>query len=532
MSARHTMGSWLAVAALVAGCGAPPVKDTLATAKTAETAKKASPAPPRALEEPPPPAPPAEMRMPAPVWATLPSGLSVATVERHGLPIVEIRVVVRAGTAADGDRPGAAALTAALLKEGGAGEMTGEALLAGLDALGATLSIDVDPDRTSIGLRALRDDLGAALELLGTLLSKPRMGQADFERTKRQKSAEAADLAQEDGDWDAEMVLWRGLFAQPAGRHPYATRDAQREEIDQRKLDDCRAFHRRFYVPASTFVVIAGDTTAKEAGALVEKAFRDYKAQGPAEKASPQAPAPSPAPRQITVADRPGSIQSDIYAGTLGPARTDPRYPAFAVLNQVLGGKGTGRLFMDVREKRSLAYTARSRVVDLARGPSVLYAHASTQTDRTGLTVQAFLEHFDRLAKEAPSADEVATAARFVAEDLGEQTQRLGGLADAVVQVRVMGLPDAVLGAYRKELLGATSPPVGAVAAEALRGAPRVIAVAGDASVIGPMLSHFGEVRVVDPKKGFALVRTIPQDPSAALEVPPRAKDAPEKQGP
>src|SRR6185503_3599613 len=124
---------------------------------------------PKTREEPPPPAAPAKIVLPTPVWAELPSGLSLATVERRGLPIVEVRVVVRAGIATDGDRPGTATMTAELLKEGGAGNMKGNELLARFEALGSSLSVDVDSDRTVIGLRVLRDDLGAALELLGTL---------------------------------------------------------------------------------------------------------------------------------------------------------------------------------------------------------------------------------------------------------------------------------------------------------------------------------------------------------------------------
>lgn len=524
MSARWRILQWFAGAALAAGCGGSPVKGPIEPVRPAVTAKATPPLPPKTREEPPPPAAPTKIVLPTPIRAELPGGLSLATVERPGLPVVEVRLVVRAGMAADGDRPGAAMMTAELLKEGGAGDMKGDALLARLEALGSTLSVDVDSDRTVIGLRVLRDDLGTALELLGTLVSKPRMGASDFDKAKRRKSAEADDLAQEDGDWGGSMMLWRDLFRLPTGRHPYATWDAQRADIDRLAIADCRAFHKRFYVPANTFVVIAGDTTAAQTRALVQKAFGNYKAQGKADKASPVALAPAPPARSITLVDRPGSIQSFIYAATLGPARSDPLYPAFAVLNRVLGGKGTGRLFMDVREKRSLAYQVRSQIAELAGGPSVLYAEAHTQTDRTGLTVQAFLEHFDRLVKEAPSADEVSVASRFLAEDLGERTGGLDGLADAIVQARVMGLPEGALNVYPRDLLGATPSAVGAVAAEALRGVPPVIVVAGDAAVIGPMLSRFGDVRVVDPKQGFALMRTIPQNPNAALEAAPGAK--------
>ena len=46
-----------------------------------------------------------------------------------------------------------------------------------------------------------------------------------------------------------------------------------------------------------------------------------------------------------------------------------------------------------------------------------------------------------------------------------------------------------------------------------------MLVVAGDAAVIGPMLSHFGQVKVVDPTRNFERIRTIAMDASAPLEV-------------
>ena len=84
----------------------------------------------------------------------------------------------------------------------------------------------------------------------------------------------------------------------------------------------------------------------------------------------------------------------------------------------------------------------------------------------------------------------------------------------------VLGLPDDYDDGYRKELGEITGPLALKAASEHLRSGHEVIVVAGDAATIGPMLSRFGEVKVADPTKDFARVRSIPMDANAALEVP------------
>jgi hypothetical protein len=71
----------------------------------------------------------------------------------------------------------------------------------------------------------------------------------------------------------------------------------------------------------------------------------------------------------------------------------------------------------------------------------------------------------------------------------------------------------------REELRDVTPALALKAAGDKIRSGREVVVVAGDATVIGPMLSHFGEVKVVDPTKNFERVRTIPKNEAAPLEV-------------
>src|ERR1700683_4538559 len=79
-----------------------------------------------------------------------------------------------------------------------------------------------------------------------------------------------------------------------------------------------------------------------------------------------------PESTHVIVANRPKSVQSDVIVTELLPDRHAPNWPADRVALQVLGGGPTGRLFLDVREKRSLAYRADARYLELAHDAAAL----------------------------------------------------------------------------------------------------------------------------------------------------------------
>jgi predicted Zn-dependent peptidase len=491
------------------------------------------PAPPPAPAPPPPPpataeapareAPPASgpakpYRFPKVVWAELPNGLKIATITSKALPVVQLRVIVPGGKAADGERPGLSSITAQLLKDGGAGNLSSRELVTRIESLGAELSIDNGFDGTSFGMAVTRDRMGEALDLLGAVVTRPKMTPDELTKLKKRQAERLADAARTSGSWGALMMLYKDLFALPSEQHPYATWSATPADVEKITAVDCRSFHRKFYVPKNTFVVVAGDTTPEAAKEAVAKAFAGYAGGEPPTISFTEPNRPEG--RKITLVDRPKSSQSDVFVGMLGPERADKTWAAFAVANQILGGGVSGRLFLDVREKQSLAYSTRSSVNDLAHGPTVITAYAGTQTAKTGLALRGLLDNLEQLATTAPSDTEVETAQRFLADSFAVRLETIGAVADELSHLKLLGLPDDYDDAYQKELGEITAPLSLKAASDHLKAGHEIIVVAGDASVIGPMLSHYGEVKVVDPTKDFARIRSIPMDASAPLEVP------------
>ena len=462
--------------------------------------------------EPPPPSLASKASpFPAVARAKLDDGLRVAVVQATSLPIVQLRFVAFAGMGYGS--PGAAQFTADMLKEGGTRAMTSAQVLSKIEELGATLSVDTDFDRSTLSLGVAKSHLGEALDLLAQVVSQPRFDGAELRKLKARRTDEAREAARGSGQWDATRIMFRELFPE---QNPYSRYDAVPSEIAKINEQTLRDFHKRFWVPSNAELIVTGDVTEAQAKDAAQKAFGAWKAGAAPAVSFPAAIAP--AKRRVILASRPHSEQSNIFVATLAPPRNSADWPALRVANQVLGGGVAGRLFSDVREQRSLAYSTSSQILELAHGDEPLFAYAGTATKKTGLAIQGLLENMQKIAQGPIQQSEIDTAGRFLSDIFAIRLENIGSIADIVATQDTLSLPDGYWDQYRSAVRNVSIDQAQTAAKKLFSTTAQLIVVAGDADVIGKTLSHFGEVVVVDPEKEFATVSTIPADPNAPLE--------------
>ena len=155
----------------------------------------------------------------------------------------------------------------------------------------------------------------------------------------------------------------------------------------------------------------------------------------------------------------------------------------------MLGGGVSGRLFLDVREKRSLAYNTRSSLGELAKGPVPLVAYAGTQTAKTGLALAGLLDNLKRISTEPAGEEEMNTARRYLADIFAVKMETVGSVADMVVALAVLGLARRLLRRLPRRGTQVSADDAQKAMSEHVREGHVVIAVAGDAEKIGPVLS-------------------------------------------
>lgn len=453
-------------------------------------------------ETPPPSGVAKESPFPAIGRSKLGNGMSVAVVTSRALPIVQIRVFVRAGSGA-GPAPGVADLTAQMLKDGGTRTMTSAELLRRVETLGANLSVHADFDGTTLSMGVTKDVLGDALALVSSVVREPRFDDGELKKTKARAIDEAEDAARSSGAFMASFVVHRELFGD---KHPYGTYGLLPSHVAKVSGAQIREFHRRFFVPKAATLVLAGDVDDATAKAAAEKAFGGWTGGEPAKVDVP--PLQAPGKTRVIVAHRRKSVQSDVFVAMVAPPRKAEGWPAVRVANQVLGGGVASRLFADVREQRSLAYRTNSFIPDLASGEQPLLLYAGTQTEKTRAAVEGLLENAAKIAQGSPpSAAEVETARRYLSDVFAIRMETIGSIADMVVAQEQLGLPDGYWDSYRRELRATEPDAVAAAAKKMFQPDRALVVVAGDADAIASDLAKIGEVTIVDPEKEFKVVK-------------------------
>ena len=403
-------------------------------------------------------APPAA-RFPELARTRLQNGLELIVVERHDVPLVRFELLVDAGYAADRDESaGLAKLALALLPEG-TQDRNGLEIAEQLALLGAELRTRSNLDLSIVELSALRENLDASLAIFADVIQHPAFAPEDVERHRKQQLA-AIEQEEKTPLQLALRLFPRLLYG--AG-HPYArslTGSGTPETVARLSREDLASFHRSWFRPDRATLVVAGDTTLAEIAPRLEALFRNWQPGEPAGAApdkalGPGAPAAAPI---VYLIDRPGAQQSLIVAGDLAPPKSDPRDVALDAFNQLLGGSFSGRINMNLREKRHWTYGAYSTLID-TRGDRPFIVYAPVQTDRTAQAMgEIRREIAEVLGPHPPTADELASTQDQATLTLPGRWETAEAVAQDVGELVRFGLPDDYWTTYAGRVRALDSP--------------------------------------------------------------------------
>jgi len=481
----------LACASLLGACAT--TQPQLAAAPAAPTtaqAGPAAPAPAAVKQAPPESGPPRDIQFPPIVRTQTKSGLEINTISLDQLPIVELRLVIRSGSAADDAAlPGLAQLTAAMLKEGTLRKSSAQ-LAEAVDFLGASLHVDNDEENVYITMSALSEHFDQALSLLAEVATKPAFKQTELDKLKKRELARLT-LQSKNPRFLASRELHRALY----GQHPYAHVDTNEKVLKRLKRTDLVGWHRKHFAPNNAFLVVVGQVDSARVNSAAEKAFGKW-----ARKKLPQANYPAPPEREhreVIIVDREQSVQSVFYIGNLALPRKSEDYIPLMVANQVLGGSAASRLFMDLREKRSLTYGAYSYIDDrLQIAPFIAYA--AVRNEVTGEAMQAFEEHLRQIVAQPPTAQELADAKRYLVDRFPLRIDTPGKIAGLVSELRIYDLPDDYWDSFRERITEVDAQAALDAAKKYIKTDRSLIVVVGQAAAIKPTLEKYGPVTVLD----------------------------------
>ncbi|RMG67268.1 MAG: insulinase family protein, partial [Calditrichaeota bacterium] len=445
----------------------------------------------------PEPGPPPTPDFPDIQQATLSNGLKVLLAERHAVPAVTLNLVVDAGYASDQFAlPGTASLAMDMLDEGtkhrSALEISDE-----LDRLGASLRTGSNLDMSNVWLSALTANLDASLDLYADVILNPVFPEADFERLRKQRLAQIKREKSQPFSM-ALRVFPKLLYGE---NHAYAipfTGSGTEESVQKIQRRDLINFHKTWFHPNNATLVVVGDVKMEQLLPLLEKHFRNWQ---PAEVPRKNiADVPLKSGSEVYLIDRPGSIQSVIFAGHVAPPKSDPRDLAMRIMNTVLGGQFTSRINMNLREDKHWSYGARSLIVN-ARGPRPFIAYAGVQTDKTAESIVEFRREIEEIRGPRPvTAEELEKVKQNEILRLPGSWETMNAVNNAITDIVEFQLPLDYYEKYPQLVRSITLEEVNQIAKSILHPDKLIWVVVGDREKIEPKIQalNLGPIHYID----------------------------------
>jgi zinc protease len=429
--------------------------------------------------------------------ATLSNGLQIVLAERHAVPVVELQLMVDAGYAADQfGAPGSASLAMSMMDEG-TSSRTALEISEQLAMLGATLGAGADLDASFVFLSALRENLDASLEIYADVILNPSFPEEDFQRLKRQRVAQIQqEKAQPFGM--ALRVFSRLLYGEGHAYGNPLTGSGTEESVSAMARDDLVGFHRTWFKPNNASLIVVGATTMDEIRPKLERLFRGWRrGEVPQKNLATVDQKPQ---SEIYVLDRPGALQSVIFAGHLAPPQANPDEIAIETMNTVLGGEFISRVNMNLREDKHWSYGAGS-IFFPARGQRPFVVYAPVQSDKTSEAMAEIHAELSGIRDDRPvTAEELSRVKDSKTLTLPGQWETGDAVLGSIQQIVEFGLPDDYFATYAGAVRGIGLREVNRAAANTLRPDNVVWVVIGDKAAIEPAIRAlgYGQVHEID----------------------------------
>jgi zinc protease len=370
------------------------------------------------------PAEPAAYTPPVPIHYKRPNGMEVWLLERRGLPIVSMQLVVNAGAAEDPEGKGGLAMTTANMLDEGAGKRGPLELSRDIDRLGATLRTGAYSDYGWAQLTVLKKNLDAAAEIFADVVTKPQLAPAEFKRV-HDLWENSLRARQSDPDAVAGVVVSRKVYP-PS--HPYShPQDGTLASAAKVTLEDVKKFYETRWRPDRAKLVVVGDITRAEVDKMLDSTLGAWKGTSTPATTSAHGPAPfftnkadtTKGSRRVFIVDRPDAPQSVVAVARPGVSAFDEESAVIGRVNTALGGSFTSRLNQDLREEHGWSYGARSRF-SFNRLRGVFVAQAAVHTEHTGDALKAMLADIGGMAKGGLTDDELDKTKKAARSELVE----------------------------------------------------------------------------------------------------------------
>lgn len=337
---------------------------------------------------------------------TLDNGLTVYLMEQHEVPLIDVNIVVKAGAIND-SMSGLAYLTAENLPLGTKQQSKAE-INAAIDFIGATVSATAGTESSYLESSFAKKDQKAMLKLLKNIIINPKFAADEFEKKKKQHL-----LALEQSKESPKSVINNYVKAMVFEQSSYnVITTGNTHSIAKINVNDIIAFHKKWYQPANSAIVVVGDFESKKMLQQIKSLFSSWKNHSTLAPNAVVPPKPLTSAKVLLV-NKDDAIESTFAISGIGIARNTPDLVGVSVINTILGGRFTSWLNDELRVNSGLTYGARSNFVHYSQSGSFTIS-SFTKTATTSEAIDLALKTYHRLWDKGIDEATLASAKAYV----------------------------------------------------------------------------------------------------------------------
>jgi zinc protease len=433
------------------------------------------------------------VRLPRPAEADLSNGLHLMVLEDRRAPQVSFQLLIpgAGGYFDPPSTPGLSVMTAAMMREGTTSKTTQQIALQ-LETMAASVNVSssLSGGTATIAGSSLTEHFEPTFALAADILLNPTFPSDEFERYRTRTAASLVQQRSIPG-FLANERFTRAVY----GAHPASRASMTPESLKSVTRETLAGFHKAHFVPDHAVLAIAGDVSMAEARRIAERALAGWQKAG---VPAPEFEDPSPIDgATVSLVARPNSVQTSLWVGTQAISRTSPDYDVVTVMNAVIGGGPTGRLFVHLREEKGYTYGAYSNV-SASQYRGVWLASTDVRTEVTEPALKDLMAEVARMRDEAVPAQEFEDRKRGIVASFALSLESPTAVLGNHVTRWLYGLPADYWDRLPERIAAVTQADVQAAAKKYLAPGRLQIVAVGDEAKVAPILKAYGAVDIYD----------------------------------
>ena len=416
----------------------------------------------------------------------LPNGLKVFVVKNDKLPRVVFSLILHREPIMEGENIGYIPIAGELLRTGTTSR-TKDQLDEDIDFIGATLSAS----STGVYAYSLKKHSEKILEIMADVILHPSFKQEELDKIKKQtisgiKSNEDSPRAI---SGNVRKVLLYGKD------HPYGELRTE-ETINTITLDMCKGYYDTYFHPNIAYMAVVGDITKDEAEELITKYFSDWKKKDVPTFEYKEVK--KPLVRKVAIVDRDNSVQSTIaITYPIDLKSYSEEVTKVSVMNYLLGGGASGKLFQVLREEKGYTYGAYSSTT-ADRLVGNFTASCDARNEVTDSAVAAFIDVMTKFRNEKVSEDKLQAAKNYLTGSFSRALEKPQTVANFALNVARYNLPKDYYKTYLQKLNAVTVDDVQQLAKKYVKPDNAYVLVVGKADEVAGSLKGFSTSGEID----------------------------------